>query len=126
MPNMSSSDSRTPAAPLGEIAERLRRRLDVVAVALDRRDGASRPKAGRRKRAAAPAGRSEASLAREYASLRVVFRELGDAHRSYRSRTGHSGTPALRDAAHAFKEKPAFLSLVPVAAMIDELGILAW
>jgi hypothetical protein len=56
----------------------------------------------------------------------MVFRELGDAHRRYRTRTGEAGTPALRAAARAFKSEPSFGSLVPVAAFLDELGILAW
>lgn len=107
------------------IDERVRKRLAVAALALDRRSGAARPRG--RKRARTPdAVPSETDLARENASLRMVFRELGDAHRRYRTRTGEAGTPALRAAARAFKSEPSFGSLVPVAAFLDELGILAW
>jgi hypothetical protein len=56
----------------------------------------------------------------------MIFRELGDAHRRYRLRTRIPGTPALRAAAYAFKQEPSVLSLVPVAAFLDDLGILPW
>jgi hypothetical protein len=32
----------------------------------------------------------------------------------------------LREATTAFKQEPSLLSLVPVAAFLDDLGILAW
>jgi hypothetical protein len=64
--------------------------------------------------------------ARERACMRAVFHELGDAHRGYRTRTGNTVSPALRAATAAFKLEPSLLSLVPVAAFLDELGILAW
>jgi hypothetical protein len=64
--------------------------------------------------------------ARERACLRAVFFELGDAHRRYRVTTGQVVTPALRAATSAFKQEPSLISLVPVAAFLDELGILAW
>jgi hypothetical protein len=56
----------------------------------------------------------------------MVFRDLGDTHRQYRARTGHTGTVPLREAAHAFKSAPSFTSLVAVSAFFDELGLLAW
>jgi hypothetical protein len=109
------------------IDERVRKRLAVAALALDRRSSAARPRGRKRSRTPdASAVPSESDLARENASLRMVFRELGDAHRRYRTRTGEAGTPALRAAARAFKSEPSFGSLVPVAAFLDELGILAW
>jgi hypothetical protein len=107
------------------IDERVRKRLAVAALALDRRSGAARPR-GRKRTRTPDAPPTETDLARENASLRMVFRELGDAHRRYRTRTGEAGTPALRAAARAFKSEPSFGSLVPVAAFLDELGILAW
>jgi hypothetical protein len=101
--------------------------LAAAGAAFDRRHGASRPK-GRRKPLSTLAGNdaTETARRRERACLRSVFLELGDAHRRYRMQTGRSGTPALREAAHAFKRKPSVDSLVPVAAFLDELGILAW
>jgi hypothetical protein len=109
------------------IDERVRKRLAVASMALDRRSSAARPRGRKRSRTPDSTGApSEAELARENASLRMVFRELGDAHRRYRTRTGEAGTPALRAAARAFKSEPSFGSLVPVAAFLDELGILAW
>jgi acetyl-CoA carboxylase alpha subunit len=64
--------------------------------------------------------------AREARSIRVVFHELGDAHRQYRLRTGQRVPEALRDAARVFKQAPSLTSLVPVAAFLDEAGILSW
>lgn len=123
--------NRSGAAPSpGSLAARVRQRLTLAGVAFDRRAGARRPKGRRRK--AAPLGLgsrespSEPFHARERACLRMVFRELGEAHRTYRSRTGEGVTPALRAATDAFKQEPSELSLVPVAAFLDELGILAW
>jgi hypothetical protein len=81
----------------------------------------------RRRKDAAISGRDADSVhQRERACLRTVFREMGDAHRRYRAQTGQAGTPALRAAAFAFKREPSVLSLIPVAAFLDELGILAW
>ena len=125
-----SPEAARPSSPLEPIAERVRERLAVAGLAFDRRHGASRPRPRRRKDPAAlpfGAGRDgDAAHNRERACLRSVFRDLGDAHRRYRARTGHAGTPALRAAAHAFKREPSILSLIPVAAFLDELGILAW
>ena len=131
MPKAPGSPDRsasTPAPP--SISDRVRQRLVVAGLAFDRRLGATRPKPRRRKDTALPAPPPAVAAdpfhARERACLRMVFRELGDAHRRYRVRTGQVGTPALRAAAHAFKQEPSVLSLVPVAAFLDELGILAW
>lgn len=118
------------ALPLDPLAERVRQRLTVAGLAFDQRQNASRPRGRRRKDPAAlpfsTGGEGDAAHQRERACLRSVFRDLGDAHRRYRSRTGQSGTPALRAAAQAFKSEPSVLSLIPVAAFLDELGILAW
>lgn len=124
-------DSSRPTPSLQPITERVVQRLAAAGLAFDRRNGASRPKAGRRKSAASLTQGSspeagEAARRRERACLRSVFRELGDAHRHYRTQTGSPGTPALREAAHAFKREPSVASLIPVAAFLDELGILAW
>ena len=63
---------------------------------------------------------------REARSLRRVFKELAVTHREYRVRTGQRASPALRNAAKAFKQSPSLPSLVVVAAFLDEDGLLAW
>lgn len=128
-PNSPDRSRATP--PLEPITERVVQRLAAAGAAFDRRNRASRPKAGRKKAASTFAqdtgpGGGEAARLRERACLRSVFRELGDAHRQYRMQTGRPGTPALREAARAFKREPSVGSLIPVAAFLDELGILAW
>ena len=116
--------------PHDPIAERVRERLIVAGLAFDRRQNASLPRNRRRKEPVTvpfSTGRDgDTAHLRERACLRSVFRDLGDAHRRYRARTGQAGTPALRAAAQAFKSEPSLLSLIPVAAFLDELGILAW
>ena len=131
MPDRSELPDHSPPAPsLPSITARVRERLIIAGLAFDRRLGASRPKARRPREVSpeAPPSAIEASPSdmRERACLRMVFRELGDTHRRYRARTALSGTPALRAAAYAFKQEPSLLSLVPVAAYLDEIGILAW
>jgi hypothetical protein len=122
--------SRRSAAPLESLTERVAQRLALAGRAFDRREGASRPKARRRKGPAtaslASNGDGDLARRRERACLRTVFHELGDAHRRYRADTGQVVTPALRAATDAFKAEPSAVSLVPVAAFLDELGILAW
>jgi len=117
------------APPIDVLADRVRSRLNVVGQAFDRRAAASRPRNRRSKaprQAEGALSTSETLHARERACLRAVFHELGDAHRTYRARTGQNVTPALRAATSAFKLEPSLISLVPVAAFLDELGILAW
>ncbi len=121
----------TPAAtPASEpIADRLRLRLQSAGLAFDRRHKASRPRSGGRARsslAGLGAAGSAPPMTREQAELRTVFRELGEAHRQYRVRTGQAGSTALREAAHAFKREPSLASLTSVATHIDELGLLGW
>jgi hypothetical protein len=120
-----AASGSTPAA----IADRVEQRLILAGLAFDRRHGAVRPKRRTKPRTPTllnPEVALDPEHARERACLRIVFRDLGDAHRRYRTRTGVPGTPALRAAAHAFKAEPSVVSLVPVAAFLDELGILAW
>jgi hypothetical protein len=131
MADISGSASRFDSpSPTDALADRVRQRLNSIGVAFDRRAAASRPKT-RRPKAPRPSESGQPSSGdslhtRERACLRAVFHELGDAHRSYRARTGQTVTPALRAATSAFKLEPSLLSLVPVAAFLDELGILAW
>ena len=119
-----------PSLPLDPIAERVRQRLAAAGEAFDRRHRASRPGTKRRRSSASLLLNASAAAnnpqQRERACLRSVFRDLGESHRRYRARTGQAGTPALRAAACAFKQEPSLISLIPVAAFLDELGILAW
>lgn len=127
MPSSQSSLGTSPSG--GPLAERVRQRLDLAGQAYDRRASAALPR-GRRRRPNAPsvgdALPDHHLHARERACLRAVFHELGAAHRQYRASTGQTVTPALRAATSAFKQEPSLLSLVPVVAFLDELGILAW
>lgn len=125
-----ATTSSTRPVPAGDpLTERVRNRLLLAGQSFDRRQRASRPRPRRGRLPAGadpiPAGENQAG-GRERACLRSVFREMGEAHRRYRTRTGVPGTPALRAAARAFKEAPSLGSLVPVAACLDELGVLAW
>jgi hypothetical protein len=55
-----------------------------------------------------------------------VYNELAITHRQFRLRSGQHASPALRDAARAFKESPSFPTLVSVAAFLEEDGLLEW
>ncbi len=127
-----SDTSQSPSRPVSSsdpLTERVRNRLLIAGQSFDRRQRASRPKSRRRKLPSVlelvPSS-DDGAEGRERACLRSVFREMGEAHRRYRTRTGVAGTPALRAAARAFKASPSLGSLVPVAAFLDELGVLAW
>lgn len=118
-----------PVPSSDPLTERVRHRLLIAGQSYDRRERASRPRSRGRKPLpplALTASEGSTPERRERACLRSVFRELGEAHRRYRTRTGLAGTPALRAAARAFKESPSLGSLVPVAAFLDELGVLGW
>lgn len=131
MADVTSSTKRgASGAGSDALTERVRQRVTLAGLAFDRRSTASRPKS-RRKKTAQPVelGNGHASepvRTKEQACLRAVFHELGDAHRAYRARTGQTVTPSLRAATNAFKLDPTLLTLVPVAAFLDELDILAW
>lgn len=118
MPDKSAVPGRSPSP--GSLDARVEARLAQAGAAFDRRARAARPGRGRGKPS------MPAPAERERATLRAVFHELGEAHRAYRARTGGTVTPALRDATTAFKAQPSALTLVGVAAFLDELGILAW
>jgi len=131
MADLTSSTKRgASGAGPDALTERVRQRVTLAGLAFDRRSTASRPKSRRRKPAQpAELGNGhggEPVRTREQACLRAVFHELGDAHRAYRARTGQTVTPSLRAATDAFKLDPTLLTLVPVAAFLDELDILAW
>ncbi len=126
-PRPANSSASEPLRPL---TDRVRERVAAAGLALDRRASASRPRARRARQTAsarlsAPSA-EEAAEARQAASLKQVFRELGETHRQYRQRTGQAATPPLREAAFAFKRAPTLPALVAVTAFFDELGILEW
>jgi hypothetical protein len=118
---LSGSSPNGSAHPL---ADRVQARVAEVGQALDQRARASRP---RTKRPKAPTSAGPVSGAgREASSLRRVFNELAVTHRQFRLRSGQHASPALREAAQAFKESPSIPSLVAVAAFLEEDGLLEW
>lgn len=123
MSNRIARTGATPAEPPHSLVERVRARVAEADAQLQRRDRALRP-ASRRKRA--PAAGKENGPSLETRSLGHVFHQLGDAHRQYRRESGQRVSPALRDAANAFKSAPSLTTLVAVAAFLDEDGLLAW
>ena len=74
--------------------------------------------------AGTPKANSEAL--KEQRSLRRVYRELQGTYRRHRRTSGQAALPELREAVHAFKRGPSLVSLVAVAAFLDERGLLAW
>lgn len=122
-PAESGSSSNGAAHPL---AQRVQARVAEVGLALEQRARASRPRAKRpRTPRVAPAADTPAR-SHEASSLRRVFNELAITHRQFRLRSGQHASPALRDAARAFKEAPSFPTLVTVAAFLEEDGLLEW
>jgi hypothetical protein len=107
------------AAEPRPLIDRVRERVALAGGKPGRRSTSSRG-------AAKPSSLRAPDAQQEATSLRRVFRDLGETHRSYRRRTGEPGLPALRDAAYAFQRDPNLTSLVAVAAFLDELGILGW
>ena len=105
------------------LVERVRNRVLSVRSVLDRRDGAA---TRRRKAEGGPRLDNKSSLSREVRALRIVFRELGEAHRQFRRQTQAPVSPVLRSAAIAFKQEPSLMSLVPVAGYLDDMHLLAW
>jgi len=117
-----------PAEPPRPLTDRVSDRVAAASQILDRRSGATRSKRPGRPRAAAAStaltGHTDEN--RLNSSLRMVFREMGDAHREYRIRTGEPTSRSVREAATVFKKEQNFASLVAVAATLDQLGILGW
>lgn len=119
-----------PAELPQSLTDRVLARVSEAGLDVDRRSGASRPKASRRRSAAADP--LSASLTRtpeqvrEARSLRRVFLDLGDSYREYRRRTGAPVSADVRDAACRFRRELNVTSLVSVAASLDHLDILTW
>lgn len=106
------------------LTERIQARVHAAGRAQDRRDGASRPRVGRRSAAAKAAQPIDGGAGSEVTALKSVFRHMGKLHRQYRVRTGESTSPGLRAAAMAFKEQPTLVGLVVVAGFLEELELL--
>jgi len=128
--NVSPSERPAATGSQRSLVDRVRDRVLRANRALERRDTASRPRIRRpsaqRRAKPSAATSSGAPLSRESRALRTVFRDLAVTHQRYRQRTGEPVTPALRDAARAFKQEPSLLSLVPVAGFLDDLKLLEW
>jgi hypothetical protein len=122
-PNGSGSDQLPDT-----LTDRVAARVIDARLAIERRAGASRPKARRNRPASStplPSDAASAGELRETESLRRVFRELGVSYRRYRTQTGGPVVPGLRDAAYKFRADPSLSSLVAVAAFLDELDLLS-
>ena len=63
---------------------------------------------------------------RELRAMKLVFREMGRAQRATRQERGQEPSPAVREAALAFRRSPSMPALVQVASSLDEVGLLAW
>lgn len=113
------------AAPL---AERLRHQVDAASAELSQRPGVPEDQPRRNGRGAHRSSRSSlaGSLPPDQRALRAVFRQLGGTYRRHRRETGEAVFAPLRSAALAFRQEPSFNSLLPVAALMDELALLKW
>ena len=123
-----SGPKRDPLAGGGQsLADRVRDRVELATRSVDRRDGATRPKArrGRRGKAEVVAANDD-SPTRDVRILREVFTDLGRRYRKYRERTGAPISAEIKSAAIAFKAEPSIRALVPVAGYLDELDLLDW
>ena len=130
MPKKNSAQPGSSTGAAHPLAQRVQARVAEVGLALDQRARASRPRSKRprstRVTTSAENGTQAPAHSREASSLRRVFNELAITHRQFRLRSGQHSSPALRDAARAFKEAPSFPTLVTVAAFLDEDGLLEW
>jgi hypothetical protein len=126
-PRARSSGSDSEELPKS-LKDRVIARVVDARTAVDRREGASRPKAKRRRNMPVETSGAEPNPQdlREAQSLKRVFRDLGVSYREYRRQTGEPIAPAVREAAYKFRADPSLTSLVSVAVFLDELDILTW
>lgn len=125
-----STSSKTLSSFERTLTDRVRDRVAEAAQSIDR----SKPKGGKRtsklgntRLSMSTSGpKVDAEALREKRSLRQVYRELRGTYRRHRRESGQAALPELREAVHAFKRGPTLASLVPVAAFLDERGLLAW
>ncbi|MFL5403483.1 MAG: hypothetical protein ACJ8BF_11770 [Gemmatimonadales bacterium] len=129
MPNSPARSAGSDPEELSQsLTERVMARVVDARSAVDRREGATRPKSKRRRQKPVESlsdGPSAQEL-REFESLKTVFRDLGVSYRQYRRQTGEPVAPAVREAAYQFRASPSLTSLVSVAVYLDELDILTW
>lgn len=120
MPNRPPSSNRkrsgTPSDPL---LERVQARVGHAIRVIKRRDRAALS-------ASHPAVRGGEASSYELRALQLVYHALSRAHRLHREQTGEPVTPALKEAARAFKREPSVVSLAPVAGHLDAMGLLTW
>lgn len=126
-----ADQSSTPggARKAAALAERLRHQVDAATAELSRRPGArgeDQPRRGGRTAARSTRSSLAGSLPPDQRALRAVFRQLGGTYRRHRRETGEAVFAPLRSAALAFRQEPSFNSLLPVAALMDELALLKW
>jgi hypothetical protein len=105
------------------LATRVRDRVAAAQRDQERRDGATRPRVGAKKKRIDLAS-TNPDLTPEVLALRSVFKDFGKLHQQYRERTGEGTSPELRAAATAFKKDPNFGALVVVAGFLEELELL--
>lgn len=120
MSDLAASGGATPAEHSQTLTDRVLARIADARSALDR---APRPRKSR-KRGRPPLATS-AEQTRETESLRLVFRDLGTSYRRYRSQTHEPVKPELREAAYKFRADPSVVSLVAVAAYLDDMDLLS-
>lgn len=112
------------------LTERVKARVAEAGLALDARarKPASRPKHLRSTGLTRPASLlQEGSAAeREARSLRRVYCQMKVTYQRYRRETGRPAVPALREAVRSFKRGQNLTSLVGVATVLDDRGLLAW
>ena len=122
--------SNSGAEPTKTLTDRVRHRVAEAGLALEGRAGRAAPKS-KRPRATGLAkstlaksanGAKSSDAQRESQSLRRVYVELKVTYQQYRRRTGRPAVPALKEAAHAFKQGPSLTSLVGVAVFLDGSG----
>jgi hypothetical protein len=85
---------------------------------------ASRRRQDASSRRAAASGTPE--QVRRARSLRRVFVDLGTSYREFRRRTGAEVSPTVKEAACRFRREGDVVSLVAVAASLDQLEALPW
>jgi hypothetical protein len=120
---------KRPNTSTQTLTDRVLARVSDAGLSVDRRGGATRPRARRRPVTFDPlaAGSTRTpEQVREARSLRRVFDDLGLSYRQYRKETGAPVSSDIRDAANRFRRELNVTSLVSVAACLDALDILTW
>jgi hypothetical protein len=112
------------AASPETLTDRMRARVKLARLDVDRRATATRPKAKRGRLRLADTDSPKSGETPETQSLKRVFRDMGIAYRRHRRRTREPVVPGLREAAYSFRAEPTLASLVTVAEFLEELELL--